>query len=70
MIVHLLLPSLIEARNTELDENIESNDLGQVMQVSNKQKRTVDRLKDPIVDKTQKRKPKTNLSAFKSQLLT
>ena len=40
------------------------------MQVLTKQRRTVDRLKDPIVDKTQKRKPKNNLNAFKSQFLT
>lgn len=61
---------VIEGRNPELDENIESNDLDQFVQVSTKQRRTVDRLKDPIVDKTKKRKPKTNLNAFKSQFLT
>ena len=61
---------VMEERNTELDTNSESNDLGQFMQVLTKQRRTVDRLKDPIVDKTQKRKPKNNLNAFKSQFLT
>ena len=61
---------VMEARNTELDTNFETNDLGQLMQVLTKQRKTVDRLKDPIVDKTQKRNPKTNLNAFKSQFLT
>ena len=35
-----------------------------------KQRRMVERLKDPIVVKTQNRKQKTNLNAFKSKFLT
>ena len=60
---------VMEARNAELYENFEPNDIGPVLQ-STKQRKTADRLKDPIVDKTQKRKPKTNLNAFKAQFLT
>ena len=51
----------MEARNAELYDNFEPNDIGPVLQMSTKQRKTADRLKDPIVDKTQKRKPKTNL---------
>ena len=61
---------VMEARNAELYENFEPNDIGPVLQMSTKQRKTADRLKDPIVDKTQKRKPKTNLNAFKAQFLT
>ena len=52
---------VMEARNAELYENFEPNDFGPVLQMSTKQRKTADRLKDPIVDKTQKRKPKINL---------
>ena len=60
----------MEARDTEFHENFEPNDMGPSMQISTKQRKTTDRLKDPIVDKTSKRKPKTNLNAFKAQFLT
>ena len=46
---------LMEARNADLDENIEPTEL----RASTKQRKVADRLKDPIVDKTQKRKTKT-----------
>ena len=61
---------VMEARDTEFHENFEPNDMGPSMQISTKQRKTTDRLKDPIVDKTSKRKPKTNLNAFKAQFLT
>ena len=57
---------LMEARNADLDENIEPTEL----RASTKKRKVADRLKDPIVDKTQKRKTKTNLNAFKAQFLT
>ena len=58
----------MESRNAELDENVELDDLSQFMKkMSKTQRKVADRLKDPIVDKTDKRKSKTNLNAFKAQ---
>ena len=65
---------LIEERDPETNENVDSpssqNDLGDLMAKITKQRRMVERLKDPIVVKTQNRKRKTNLNAFKSKFLT
>ena len=64
---------LIEERDPETDENIDSlsqNDLGEALGRIGKQRRMASRLKDPIVVKTQNRKQKTNLNAFKSKFLT
>ena len=65
---------LIEERDPETNENVDSpssqNDFGDLMAKITKQRRIVERLKDPIVVKTQNRKQKTNLNAFKSKFLT
>ena len=48
---------LWKSRNAELDENVELDDLSQFMKkMSKTQRKVADRLKDPIVDKTDKRK--------------
>ena len=48
---------VMESRNAELDENVEQDDLSQFMKkMSKTQRKVADRLKDPIVDKTDKRK--------------
>ena len=65
---------LIEERDPETNENVDSpssqDDFGDLMAKITKQRRMVERLKDPIVVKTQNRKRKTNLNAFKSKFLT
>ena len=64
---------LLEERNPETNEqdaSVNQNDLGEAMGRFSRQRRMAERLKDPIVDKTQNRKQKTNLNAFKSKFLT
>ena len=64
---------LLEERNPETNEKEVSpsqNDLGEALVRFSRQRRMAERLKDPIVVKTQNRKQKTNLNAFKSKFLT
>ena len=64
---------LLEERNPETndqDASVNQNDLGEAMGRFSRQRRMAERLKDPIVVKTQNRKQKTNLNAFKSKFLT
>ena len=64
---------LLEERNPETNEqdaSVNQNGLGEAMGRFSRQRRMAERLKDPIVDKTQNRKQKTNLNAFKSKFLT
>ena len=64
---------LLEERNPETNEqdaSVNQNGLGEAMGRFSRQRRMAERLKDPIVVKTQNRKQKTNLNAFKSKFLT
>ena len=64
---------LVEERDQETNENVDSlsqNPLVEALGRFEKQRRMAARLKDPIVVKTQNRKQKTNLNAFKSKFLT
>ena len=55
--------------DNNMEDNNETNEIGQSAEVS-RQKRMLERLKEPIVLKNSSRKTKTNLNAFRAQFFT